>query len=238
MTRRVQETLAYRAADDAVQAVLGGGARDPVDRRVHVAVLERGRLVVESRAELEQRDDAAAAADAAAGRRDDPGDDLEQRALAGAVRADDAEDRAALDVERHIAQGPQLARVEDLARQRKRQHPPDPIELRFGTRRRRLCARDPVPLADSLDAEAVHLCWTECAERSFALSVTCVYVRLPHHQGRATRRAAGNPQHTRALSTDAAPSWLGSVTHQTGIRLGAELSAGAQSRGVRGQILN
>ena len=50
------------------------------------------------------------------------------------------------------------------------------------------------------------------------------------------RRAAGNPQHTRALATDALPSWFGISHASTGIRLGAEHSRGAQSRGVRGSV--
>ena len=42
----------------------------------------------------------------AAGRLGDAGEDLEQRALAGAVAADDADDLAALDLEGDVAQGP------------------------------------------------------------------------------------------------------------------------------------
>ena len=46
--------------------------------------------------------------DRALGRPDDPGEDLEQRALAGAVRADDRQRLAALDAQVDVAQRPEL----------------------------------------------------------------------------------------------------------------------------------
>ena len=45
--------------------------------------------------------------DASFGRLRDPAEDLEQRALAGAVAPDDADHLAGLDVERHVAEGPE-----------------------------------------------------------------------------------------------------------------------------------
>ena len=47
--------------------------------------------------------------DDALGRQDDPGEDLEQRALARAVGADDAQRLALADLERGVAQGPEVA---------------------------------------------------------------------------------------------------------------------------------
>ncbi len=52
-------------------------------------VLAAGQLLVEAGAEREQARDLAVDVDGPLGRRDDPGQDLEERALAGAVRSDD-----------------------------------------------------------------------------------------------------------------------------------------------------
>ena len=50
------------------------------------------------------------------GRLGDPGEDLEQRALARAVRPDDADDLAALDLERDILERPDVIVVARAAR--------------------------------------------------------------------------------------------------------------------------
>ena len=73
--------------------------RQPEDRRVHEDVLAPGELVVEAGAELEQRGHAAPRDDLAPRRLQDPGDALEQRRLAAAVVAEDADRRTRLDVE-------------------------------------------------------------------------------------------------------------------------------------------
>ena len=51
------------------------------------------------------------------GRVDDPGDDVEERRLAGAVRPDDADDRALRDVEVDVADGDQAAETLGHARE-------------------------------------------------------------------------------------------------------------------------
>src|ERR1044072_6080355 len=61
---------------------------------------------MEAGAELEQRDDAAADLDLAAGGLDDPREEAEERRLAGAVAADQADGVAGLDGEGHVSQGP------------------------------------------------------------------------------------------------------------------------------------
>src|SRR5690606_2430786 len=66
-------------------------------------------LGVEARAELEQRSDAAFDVDFAVRRLRDPGEELEQRALARAVLADDADGAALRDVQVDVAQRPELA---------------------------------------------------------------------------------------------------------------------------------
>ena len=63
---------------------------------------------MEAGADLEQRADAAARVHAAPRRVGDAREDLEQRALAGAVRADEAEDLARPDVERDVVERPDL----------------------------------------------------------------------------------------------------------------------------------
>ena len=69
-------------------------------------------------ADLEQARDAAAQHDAALRRLGDAAEDLEQRALAGTVAADDADDLAPLDLEAHILERPEfldLVALNDLA---------------------------------------------------------------------------------------------------------------------------
>ena len=58
---------------------------------------------MEAGAELDQRGDPAVDAHAAAGRLEDAGDELEQRRLARAVAADDAERFAAVDGKRNVS---------------------------------------------------------------------------------------------------------------------------------------
>src|ERR1700738_3915440 len=63
---------------------------------------------MEPGAELEERSHAAASLDEAGRRRQDPGDQLEQRRLAAAVRTDEPNGRSRLHVEAHVAQRPEL----------------------------------------------------------------------------------------------------------------------------------
>ena len=63
----------------------------------------KSRIVrMEARAQFQQRADATADVDPAAGRGDDAGDDLEQGRLAGAVLADDAQRLAGGEIEGHL----------------------------------------------------------------------------------------------------------------------------------------
>ena len=82
--------------------------RNAQDFAVEEDVFAAGEFGIEARAQFEQRRDAAARDDAAAGGGQDAADDLKQRALAGAIGADDAEDFAALDGESDVAQGPEF----------------------------------------------------------------------------------------------------------------------------------
>ena len=109
--RRVDELLDAGEVDDLVEGLLGRAARHAQDGGVEEDVLPAGEVAVEAGAELEQRGQALAALDVPLGRREDPADDLEQGGLAGAVVADQAERGAVLDLERDVAQGPELVQV-------------------------------------------------------------------------------------------------------------------------------
>src|SRR5436305_7137709 len=63
---------------------------------------------MEAGAELEQRADPTADLDVAAGRLDDPREQAEERRLAGAVAADQADGVSGLDGEGHVLEGPDL----------------------------------------------------------------------------------------------------------------------------------
>src|SRR5581483_441500 len=76
------------------------------DRAVQVHVLATRQLRAEPRADLEQRRDAAVDVGVALRRLGDPGEELEQRRLAGAVPADDRDRIAFLDLERQLVDGP------------------------------------------------------------------------------------------------------------------------------------
>jgi hypothetical protein len=73
-------------------------ALEAVDRGVQVDVLDAGELGVEARADLDQRADAALDLERAGARREDAGDQLQERGLPGTVPADDAERLPARDV--------------------------------------------------------------------------------------------------------------------------------------------
>ena len=100
--RRVDELLHLGELDDLVEAArdlaLGQAEHDAVDEDV----LAAGDLRVEAGAELDQRRDAAVDVHRAAGRLRDAGDELQQRALAGPVAADDAERAPGRHREGHV----------------------------------------------------------------------------------------------------------------------------------------
>src|SRR5205823_14260740 len=102
--RRVDELFEARERHDRVHLRLHLRARAAEERAVEVNVLAAGELRFESGAELQQRHDAAAPDGDSIRWRDDCGRDAEQRRLAGAVRADDADRLAASDRERYVAQ--------------------------------------------------------------------------------------------------------------------------------------
>ena len=107
----------HRARDELAdfgEALDGGhgpvdfGAAQAHDFAVEVDVFAAGEFGVEAGAELEQGGDAAARDDAAGGGLQDAADDLEERALAASIGADEAEGLTLLELEADIAQGPKI----------------------------------------------------------------------------------------------------------------------------------
>ena len=94
--------------DDRVERAVDLALGQPIDRSVHVDVLASGEIGVETRAELQHRGDQPCTLDGPRLRLENPGHELEQRALAGTVLTDDRHGVAGRDVEVDIPQGPQL----------------------------------------------------------------------------------------------------------------------------------
>lgn len=111
LDRRVEERLDPRELDDARQLRRDLPLAHAENGAAQEHVLPSRELGVEAGPDLDERGEAAVDRDAAAGRRGDAGQQLQQRALARAVRADDAERGAARHVERHVAQRPERLRV-------------------------------------------------------------------------------------------------------------------------------
>ena len=103
---RVDELLDPGEVHDFVEFAPDLVAAHAEDGAVEVDVLAPGQLGVEASADLEQAGDAPLHLDPSARRGGDAAQDLEQRALAGAVAPDHAEHLALLDFERHVAQRP------------------------------------------------------------------------------------------------------------------------------------
>ena len=91
----VDEALELREADDLVEPLGHLLRREAEQRAVDADVVARVEIGVEADAELDERRQPAGDADGAGVRAVDAGEDLQQRALAASVRADDAEALAA-----------------------------------------------------------------------------------------------------------------------------------------------
>ena len=85
---------------------------EPVDRSAQVHVLAPREVGVEAGAELEQRADRPSDLDAPGRRAEDAGDQPEERRLARAVSADEADRPAGLDVQRDVSQRPDVRRLQ------------------------------------------------------------------------------------------------------------------------------
>ena len=89
--RRVDQPLDVGEADDGVELAIDLLARQAEQAGAEVDVLAAGQLGMKAGAELDQRHDVAGDAHRAARRPGHARDQLQQRRLAGAVAADDAE---------------------------------------------------------------------------------------------------------------------------------------------------
>src|SRR5262249_34739265 len=95
--------------DDLIEAPLDFRSLHVQDRAVEEDVLAAGELRVEAGADLEQRAHPAAESCMPGGGRRDPGEDLQQRALTGAIVADHAERLALRNLEVDLTQCPEIA---------------------------------------------------------------------------------------------------------------------------------
>ncbi len=108
LDRRVDELLEPGEVDDLVEALPDLLLAQAEDRTVEVDVLAPGQLGVEAGTELEQRGDLPGRVDAAAVGPEDARHALEQRRLPRAVLAHEPVRLPPRDVERDVAQGPQV----------------------------------------------------------------------------------------------------------------------------------
>src|SRR5262249_39688898 len=106
---RVEEALHLGEVDDLVELASDLAAFHAKDGAVEIDILAAAEFAVEAGADFEQAADPATQLDASRRRLGDAAQDLEQRRLAGAVAADDADDLTRLDGERHVLEGPQIS---------------------------------------------------------------------------------------------------------------------------------
>ena len=104
----VQVAFATAKIHDFVELAGNLGAAHAHDGAVHVDVLAAGHLGVESGAHFEEARDAAPCADGAGGGGGHAAQQLEERALAGAVPADDSHDVALFHLEVDVLQCPHV----------------------------------------------------------------------------------------------------------------------------------
>src|SRR5262249_18506045 len=97
-----------RELDDRVEHLVDLAAAQAQQGGVQVDVVPAGQLAVEAGPQLQQRGDPARDRDVAAARAQDAGEHLQQRRLAGAVRAGQPDRLPAADLDGDVAQGPEV----------------------------------------------------------------------------------------------------------------------------------
>src|SRR5262249_31745031 len=100
---RVEELIDLRERDDLVEPALDLPLLQTEDRAVQIDVLPSRELGMEPDPDLEQRADAAVDIRVAVRRLRDAGENLQQRRLACAISADDADHLTRHDLERDVA---------------------------------------------------------------------------------------------------------------------------------------
>jgi hypothetical protein len=108
LDRRVQERGDAGEVRDAVEAGGNLAAAHAEDGAAEEDVLTAGQLRMEPGADLDHGGDLPGEGDRALGGCGDPPEQLEQRALSGAVPPDDADGFAAADLEGDVAKSPEL----------------------------------------------------------------------------------------------------------------------------------
>ena len=141
--RRIEKAFHLGEGDDLVEAGRDLTAPHAKNRAIEEDVLAPGELGVKAGAHLEQRAHASAQTHLTRGGRCDAREDLEQRALAGAVASDDTDRAPGGDRELDIAQRPEF--VLGAAAERGAHQLCQPL----GQRRRTRPLRDQVALAES-----------------------------------------------------------------------------------------
>src|SRR6185436_13379900 len=111
----VLELLQLCEVDDLLEVLVDVTAREPVDRRIEIHVLDARELGMKAGSDLDQRANAAGDREPAGAGREDPGDQLQQSRLAGAVSTDDPKGLSTLDVEVDVLERPELPRSWQLA---------------------------------------------------------------------------------------------------------------------------
>ena len=207
---RVDELLDLGERDDLVELPLDLAAAHAEDGAVQIDVLAAGQLRMEAGADLEQRADAAVDLDAPRRRLGDARQDLQQRALAGAVAADDADDLAAPDLERHVAAAPRCVSDSSAARRPRRRrgtHGPE----RRASRRPRPCR------GASCSAPASARAGTACSRSSTRIAALTHARPTPRRRRsapsagskkRRRSRAAQSAARRHARSSGPAPSFV------------------------------
>src|SRR5262249_32495603 len=107
LNRGFQESFDLGEGDDLVEPAMDLAPFHAEDGAIQIDILPAGQLRVEAGADFQQAADAARDLDLALGRLGDAGEDLEQRALAGAVAADDTDHFATVHLEAYVLQGPE-----------------------------------------------------------------------------------------------------------------------------------
>src|SRR5262249_17147782 len=115
LQRLVDERLDFRESYDLVKLCGDLALAHAHDRPVEINVLPSREVGMEARSHLDQGADAAADGKRSVCRGRDAGEDLENRALAGAVRPDQSDGLAPPDLEAHVTEGPELAGLAGLS---------------------------------------------------------------------------------------------------------------------------
>src|SRR6516165_616480 len=105
---RVEKTLNFGERHDLVELLPNLALRHPEDGTIKEDVFATCQLGMKSRPDFEQACDASSNQNAPISRLGDAAEDFEERALAGSVATNDANDFARFDLEAYVFEGPEL----------------------------------------------------------------------------------------------------------------------------------